>query len=338
MTSFAAVRRVRALCGGARCGHAGSLDPFATGLLPVGVGRATRLLRFVGAGSKRYRATVRFGRATDTDDRTGAPLGRELPPPAAEAVAAALPEFVGRIEQRPPAFSAKHVGGKRAYRLARAGKSPALAPVPVRVESLELLRYENGAAEIACEVGPGTYIRALARDLGDRLGSGAHLTALRRTAVGPFRVEDAVRLAALAAEEGEPPRIERFLLDPLAALAGLPRVEVGEDAVRHLRHGRPAPFAESGAGAVRPGTDEDPRAAVRLRGPSENGAAHRLVAVVTAAESGWKPLVVWEAAGGTDEESREALSGAAPGRGPDGQSDGESDGESGGPAGPAPLW
>lgn len=332
------MRRVRALCGGARCGHAGSLDPFATGLLPVGVGRATRLLRFVGAGAKRYRATVRFGRATDTDDRTGAPLGGEHPPPAAEALAAALPEFVGRIEQRPPAFSAKHVGGKRAYRLARAGKSPTLAPVSVRVESLELLRYEAGAAEIACEVGPGTYIRALARDLGERLGCGAHLTALRRTAVGPFRVEDAVRLEALAAEEGETPRIERFLLDPLAAVAGLPRVEVGEPAVRHLRHGRPAPFPESGAGPVPPGTDERPRAAVRPRAASEDGPAHRLVAVVTAAESGWKPLVVWEAAGGTDEESPETPSVAAPGQGSDSGSDGESGGESGGPAGPGPLW
>ena len=320
MTSFGAVRRVRALLGGPRCGHAGSLDPFATGLLPIGVGRATRLLRFVGAGSKRYRATVHFGRATDTDDRTGTPLGPERPPPAETDLAAALPGFVGRIEQRPPAFSAKQVGGKRAYRLARAGKPPALAPVPVRVESLELLRFEDGAAEIACEVGPGTYIRALARDLGDLLGCGAHLTALRRTAVGPFRVEAAVRLEYLRAGEGAPP-----LLDPLAALAGMPRVELGESGVRRLRHGRPVPFAESspdpppdsppdapgGAdGDPRPGADEHPHAAVRLptaqEQASEEGPERRLVAVVTAGETGWRPLVVWEPAGGEPAGSGES--------------------------------
>lgn len=303
---------MRALLGGARCGHAGSLDPFATGLLPIGVGRATRLLRFVGAGAKRYRATVRFGRATDTDDRTGEPLGPERPPPTETDLAAALPGFVGRIEQRPPAFSAKQVGGKRAYRLARAGKPPALAPVPVRVEALELLRFEDGAAAIACEVGPGTYIRALARDLGERLGCGAHLTALRRTAVGPFRVEAAVRLEDLEAGEGAAP-----LLDPLAALAGMPRVELGESGVRRLRHGRPVPFAESAPGSPPnslpdslggsggdppPGADDRPRAAVRLPTTEEQASAEaperRLVAVVTAGETGWRPLVVWEPAGG----------------------------------------
>ena len=299
---------MRALLGGARCGHAGSLDPFATGLLPIGVGRATRLLRFVGAGSKRYRATVQFGRATDTDDRTGEPLGPERPPPTETDLAAALPGFVGRIEQRPPAFSAKQVGGKRAYRLARAGKPPALAPVPVRVEALELLRFEGGAAAIACEVGPGTYIRALARDLGERLGCGAHLTALRRTAVGPFRVEAAVRLEDLEAGEGAAP-----LLDPLAALAGMPRVELGESGLRRLRHGRPVPFAESApdsppdslggsGGDPPPGADDRPRAAVRLPTTEEQASAEatecRLVAVVTAGETGWRPLVVWEPAGG----------------------------------------
>lgn len=337
MTSFAAVRRVRALLGGPRCGHAGSLDPFATGLLPIGVGRATRLLRFVGAGSKRYRATVRFGRATDTDDRTGQGLGPERLPPTGPEVAAALPEFVGRIEQRPPAFSAKQVGGKRAYRLARAGKPPALAPVPVRVESLELLGYEDGAAAIACEVGPGTYIRALARDLGERLGCGAHLTALRRTAVGPFRVEGAVRLEDLRGAEGAAP-----LLDPLAALAGMPRVELGESGVRRLRHGRPAPFAESlpdslpeslpvsspDSSAVSfggedreppPGADDCPRAAVRRPTTEEmasgEGPERRLVAVVTAGENGWKPLVVWETAEAFSAGSGES---AGPSPAPDG--------------------
>lgn len=296
------MRRVRALLGGPRCGHAGSLDPFATGLLPVGVGRATRLLRFVGEGRKRYRATVRFGQATDTDDRCGAPLGASRPPPAEAEVRAALPEFVGGIAQRPPAYSAKHVGGKRAYRLARAGLPAALPPVPVRVHELELVRFGGGEAELRCEVGPGVYVRALARDLGDRLGCGAHLSALRRTAVGPFPVEDAIRLPALqrAGPEAAP------LLDPLAALTGMERLVVGGEALVRLRSGRAVPFdgvSPAPEGEVAESGPNRPRAAVRHRGEDrgedgrggEEGEGFALVAVVAAVEGVWRPLVVWEA-------------------------------------------
>ena len=130
MTSFAVVRRLRGLLGGVRAGHAGSLDPFATGLLPVCVGRATRLVRFVSSGAKRYTARVRFGQATDTDDPTGKPVGPPAACPDTSAIRRALPGFLGAIEQRPPRFSAKHVGGRRAYRLARAGEPVELAPAP----------------------------------------------------------------------------------------------------------------------------------------------------------------------------------------------------------------
>jgi len=279
---------VRALLGGARCGHAGALDPFATGLLPIGVGRATRLLRFVGEGRKRYRAEVRFGQATDTDDRCGAPLGTARPPPGEAQVRAALPEFVGEIAQRPPAYSAKHVDGQRAYRLARAGRPPDLPPVPVRVYALELVRYGDGEAELRCEAGPGVYVRALARDLGDRLGCGAHLSALRRTAVGPFSVEDAIRLPALqrAGPEAAP------LLDPLAALAGMERLVVEGEGLVRLRSGRAVPFDEASPAPGEAGPSR-PRAAVRRR-LREEGDGFTLVAVVSAVEGAWRPLVVWE--------------------------------------------
>lgn len=279
---------MRALLGGARCGHAGALDPFATGLLPIGVGRATRLLRFVGEGRKRYRAEVRFGQATDTDDRCGAPLGTARPPPGEAEVRAALPEFVGEIAQRPPAYSAKHVDGQRAYRLARAGRPPDLPPVPVRVYALELVRYGDGEAELRCEAGPGVYVRALARDLGDRLGCGAHLSALRRTAVGPFSVEDAIRLPALqrAGPEAAP------LLDPLAALAGMERLVVEGEGLVRLRSGRAVPFDEASPAPGEAGPSR-PRAAARRRF-HEEGDGFTLVAVVTAVEGAWRPLVVWE--------------------------------------------
>lgn len=279
---------MRALLGGARCGHAGALDPFATGLLPIGVGRATRLLRFVGEGRKRYRAEVRFGQATDTDDRCGAPLGTARPPPGEAQVRAALPEFVGEIAQRPPAYSAKHVDGQRAYRLARAGRPPDLPPVPVRVYALELVRYGDGEAELRCEAGPGVYVRALARDLGDRLGCGAHLSALRRTAVGPFSVEDAIRLPALqrAGPEAAP------LLDPLAALAGMERLVVEGEGLVRLRSGRAVPFDEASPAPGEAGPSR-PRAAVRRR-LREEGDGFTLVAVVSAVEGAWRPLVVWE--------------------------------------------
>ena len=288
-TSFAVVRKVRRLFGGVRAGHVGSLDPFATGLLPVCVGRATRLSRFIASGAKRYRASVRFGQATDTDDRTGQPVGPPADPPSESGLRAVLGAFLGEIEQRPPAYSAKRVNGRRAYRLARAGKPPSLAPVRVRVDALELLHFDGRTAEIACQTGPGVYVRALARDLGERLGGAAHLAALRRTAVGAFRVEEATRLDALAEAE-----VASRLLDPLAALAGLPRLAVSKSAATALGQGRIAPF-DAGDRLTPPGPplpapegkDPEIRCAVA-------GSAPRLVAVVAKAAAGWRPLVVWE--------------------------------------------
>ena len=299
LTSFAVVRRIRATLGGVRAGHAGSLDPFATGLLPVCVGRATRLVRFVAAGAKRYRARVCFGQATDTDDRTGQPVGAPTACPEPSAIGRVLPEFLGEIDQIPPRYSAKQVGGRRAYRLARAGRPVRLAPSPVRIDELDLLAYDGRVAEFACQVGPGTYIRALARDLGERLGGAAHLAGLRRTGVGPFEVSAAARLDELSDREA----IAARLLDPLAALRGIPRLLVSEEESRLLGHGRPLPYCAAGERAdeaVNPQSHADVRCAVASLDPpagsgDESGLA--LIAVVSAAPDGWRPLVVWNTGG-----------------------------------------
>ena len=299
LSSFAVVRRIRATLGGVRAGHAGSLDPFATGLLPVCIGRATRLVRFVAAGAKRYRARVRFGQATDTDDGTGRPLGAPAACPESSAILGVLPEFLGAIDQIPPRYSAKQVGGRRAYRLARAGRAVRLAPSRVRVDELRLLGYDGKVAEFFCQVGPGTYIRALARDLGERLGGAAHLAALRRTGVGPFEVSAAVRLDELPDRDA----ITARLLDPLSALTGIPRLLVSEEEAGLLGHGRLLPYraadehAERGAG---PRPDAEVRCAVAsLRSPagSADASGLALIAVVSTTPHGWRPLVVWNTRG-----------------------------------------
>lgn len=298
LSSFAVVRRVRRVLGGVRAGHAGSLDPFATGLLPVCVGRATRLVRFIASGTKRYRAFVRFGQATETDDLTGEPLGGPLPRPRAAEIRDALAGFTGVIEQRPPRYSAKHVGGRRAYRLARAGEPVQLAPARVRVDELRLLAYDGEVAELDCQVGPGTYIRALARDLGERLGGAAHLAALRRTGVGPFRVSDAVRLSDLPDREAA----RRRVLEPLAALDGMPRLLVSDGDRQLLAHGRTLPCRDGEQLPTPPDgalpTDTEFHCAVAEASDSGGSASDRaprleLVAVVSRAADGWRPIVVW---------------------------------------------
>lgn len=293
------VRRIRTVLGGVRVGHAGSLDPFATGLLPVCVGRATRLVRFVASGAKRYHARVCFGQATDTDDVTGAPVGPAVACPEMAAIERVLPEFLGSIEQIPPRYSAKQIGGRRAYRLARAGHVVDLPPSRVRVDEFRLLSYDGRVAEVVCQVGAGTYIRALARDLGERLGGAAHLVALRRTAVGPFEVSDAARLDELK----NPDAIAARLLDPLAALAGVPRLLVSGEERRRLEHGRVVPCCGTEASANetgRPSVEGAIRCAVApLDGVTDPAAESGLtfIAVVSATPLGWRPIVVWNVEG-----------------------------------------
>jgi tRNA pseudouridine55 synthase len=201
VTSHDVVNAARRALGEKRIGHAGTLDPFATGLLVLLVGQATRLLPYVSGDPKVYAATVRFGAETDTEDLLGAVV-REAAPPGEPSVRAALPSLTGTIEQLPPAYSAKRIGGRRAYELARAGETVALAPVPVRVDAWDLLAWREGEP-VECDVrvtcGPGTYVRSLARDLGRAAASAAHLSALRRERSGRFDVADAAPLDALRA-------------------------------------------------------------------------------------------------------------------------------------------
>jgi len=219
-------------------GHTGTLDPMATGVLVLCVGRATRVARFLIRGEKVYSATLRLGWGTDTGDCSGRPLHAPRPVDLrAEQVAAAMRALTGARLQTPPAYSAKKVGGVRAYRLARAGVPVAPAAAPVEVRRLELtgMEGEEVAFEVHCSA--GTYVRTLAQEIGDILGCGAHLTALRRTRSGEFCLADAISPAALAARSNVEPAAD--LLLPLARLRmGLPEVTVdGGSLVRLARGG-----------------------------------------------------------------------------------------------------
>ena len=230
-TSHDVVDHVRRVLGVRRVGHTGTLDPFATGVLPVCVGRATRLVRFLSDGSKTYRATVRLGFATTTDDATGQPLG-PVRPAAIDAgrLARALERLTGALEQVPPVYSAKRIAGERAYTLARRGGAVAPRAVRVVVARLTLLSAGADRLELEVECSPGTYVRALARDLGQDLGVGGHLEQLRRTRSGPFGLDQAVPLASVDAKNG--------WLDMSELLTEMPAVRVGSEGAAALAHGR----------------------------------------------------------------------------------------------------
>jgi tRNA pseudouridine55 synthase len=234
-TSHDIVDRARRVLRTRRVGHTGTLDPFATGVLPLCLGRATRLARFLSAGEKTYRATLRLGFATTTDDVTGEPLRPLEPQRAADvtegAVLSALSAFVGSFDQVPPTFSAKQVAGRRAYELARRGEAVSRAAVPVTVHALELVAREADRLELEVRCSAGTYVRALARDLGERLGCGAHLTALRRTRSGGFGLEQAVPGDTLVGAAQHVVPMARLLTD-------WPAVRVGVEGRRRVGHGR----------------------------------------------------------------------------------------------------
>jgi len=242
MTSHDVVQRVRRVLGARGAGHTGTLDPFATGLLVVLLGRATRLARFVETQSKTYLATARLGIRTDTDDLTGRVV--ETSDSAArlseEEVAASLAGFLGAQQQRPPQYSAKHVGGERSYAKARRGELVELPAASVTVRRIELVEFQAPLLTFRAEVSAGTYIRALARDLGERLGVGAHLTGLRREAIGSLRVEDSVPLDQLS---------PAAVISARSVLGDLPTVELDEAARRAVVHGRAV--EDSGAAGQR---------------------------------------------------------------------------------------
>ena len=228
---------------GARIGHTGTLDPLATGVLVVCLGRATRLAEYVQDMRKVYTSVFRLGATSETDDAEG--TISETPgaaDPGIGAVTAALGRFVGTVEQVPPAFSAAHVSGRRAHRLARAGKEVVLAPRPVHIHGIDVRRYAYPDLEVEVRCGKGTYIRSLARDLGVALGCGAYVLALRRESVGPFAVEKAVALDADAAT------IRASLLPAGLALGNLPRLILGERRAARFRMGQKLEIPEELAG------------------------------------------------------------------------------------------
>lgn len=247
VTSHDVVARVRRALDGARTGHTGTLDPFATGLLVVLVGGATRLARFVPAAPKTYEAVVRFGARTSTDDATG-DVEERRPLPDEDRVRAAIATLTGEIAQVPPQYSAKQVGGQRAYAMARRGEAVPLTPVPVTVHEWTVLGRDGADWTVRITCGSGTYVRALARDLGARSGSAAHLIALRRTRIARFDVADAIPLAALQSPVPLHPAAE--------AIAELPRERLAEPDAVSVRHGRAVPATVDGSVAALLDADE----------------------------------------------------------------------------------
>jgi tRNA pseudouridine55 synthase len=284
MTSHDVVARVRRLAGTPKVGHAGTLDPMATGVLVVGVEKATRLLGYLTLTEKEYAATVRLGQSTSTDDAEGEITGgAPAAGVSAETLSKAVAGLVGEIEQVPPAVSAIKVDGQRAYRLTRAGAAPELKARPVTVYEFTVtaVRREGDLVDVDATVrcSSGTYIRALARDLGTALATGGHLTRLRRTRVGGYRVQDARTLEQLG---------DRFEVLPLAlaAAAAFPSRNLSEEEARRLAHGgRLAAVAGATAatagGPVAPG----PTAAYAPDGT--------LIALVTEESGQARPLVVF---------------------------------------------
>jgi tRNA pseudouridine55 synthase len=234
MTSRDAVdRALRWFPRGTRMGHTGTLDPLATGVLVLCLGAATRLTEYVQRMGKTYRAGLRLGARSDTDDADGVITPAEgAAAPDASAVAACVAEFVGEVAQTPPAYSAAKVAGRRAYALARQGREVELAPRVVQIYGIDILEYAYPRLELEVRCGKGMYIRSLARDLGERLGCGALVQTLRRTRVGPFTADDAVTLKAGAAAA------RARLLPPETAVAELPRVTLPEGEVRRLCQGQ----------------------------------------------------------------------------------------------------
>ncbi|MGB6767017.1 MAG: tRNA pseudouridine(55) synthase TruB [Methyloceanibacter sp.] len=243
MTSTQAVSRVRHLYSAQKAGHAGTLDPLATGVLPIAFGEATKTVPFAVEGNKQYRFTVRFGAATDTDDADGTIVATSDRRPTLPEIEAALPSFVGEISQVPPRYSALKVGGARAYDLARDEEDFELAARPALIEGLTLIDMPDpDHCVIEARCGKGTYVRALARDLGIALGSLAHVTELRRTRVGPFAEEAAISLAKLQ-ELGHSAAGRDALLSVLqpveTALDDIPALAIGGQDAARLKRGQP---------------------------------------------------------------------------------------------------
>ncbi|TVQ59462.1 MAG: tRNA pseudouridine(55) synthase TruB, partial [Rhodobacteraceae bacterium] len=243
VTSAQVVAKARWAMGAQKAGHAGTLDPLATGVLAIAFGEATKTVPYVTDALKAYRFTVRWGETTDTDDAEGRVIATSAARPTDAAITAALPAFTGEILQTPPQYSAVKVDGERAYALAREGETLELAARPLWVESLALTARpdaDHAVFEMVC--GKGGYVRSVARDLGAALGCGGHVTALRRLWSGPFDAEDAISFAQID-ELRHSGALESHLLPVATGLDDIPALAVPAAAAAQLRQGRPAPVA-----------------------------------------------------------------------------------------------
>ena len=259
--STQAVGKIRWLFQANKAGHAGTLDPLATGVLPIALGEATKTVPYVTDGEKAYRFTVQWGLQTNTDDGEGTSVGSSDARPTEQAILDLLNEFTGEIEQVPPAFSAIKIDGKRAYAQARAGEDVVLSARKVYVESFKLVHRpddDHAVFEVVC--GKGTYVRSFARDMGKKLGCLGHVAQLRRTFVEPFEETDAIALDELLALEGDLEALDRFLISPLDSMQGFPDIRLNDDEARRVRlgnsiilRGRDAPVDEQDVCAINKG-------------------------------------------------------------------------------------
>ncbi|HEY7290884.1 MAG TPA: tRNA pseudouridine(55) synthase TruB [Vicinamibacterales bacterium] len=259
-TSHDVVARMRRVLRERRIGHTGTLDPAATGILVLVVGRATRLAQFLSASDKTYEAVVALGVRTDSADADGEPLEAPYagPMPSRDAIADALASFQGRVLQQPPAFSAKKIDGRRSYAVARAARhgraEPAAPPaaVPVTLHAVHLVSVADNMVTLTLDCSAGFYVRALARDLGDRLGTGGHLAALRRTRVGAIALDQAI---GLDAAERDPAAALSAVVPLGRALPHLPHVTLSSEGVRKTVHGREVNLSDASAGGSWPARD-----------------------------------------------------------------------------------
>jgi len=235
--STKAVGRVRWLFEAQKAGHAGTLDPLATGILPIALGEATKTVPFLVDAAKAYEFDISFGVSTETLDAEGEVTGRSDVRPKTDAIKAVLPRFTGNVEQVPPKYSAIKIDGKRAYDLARAGVAVEMKTRIVRIDAVSLVQQSGDVASFTVDCGKGTYVRSLARDICEALGAEGHVSRLRRTRVGPFDLSQSVTLEALEADEDR----TSALCPVAAALPDMPRLDIDEAQAKELRFGRDIP-------------------------------------------------------------------------------------------------
>ncbi|MGI9400102.1 MAG: tRNA pseudouridine(55) synthase TruB [Rhizobiaceae bacterium] len=244
MGSTECVSKLKWLYKAAKAGHAGTLDPLASGMLPIALGEATKTVPYVMDGKKIYRFTVKWGAETNTDDLEGEVVESSAERPSKEAIEALIDNYVGNISQVPPAYSAIKINGERAYKLARDGEDVTLEPRQVTIDNLEILEHvqEDGtisATVFEAECGKGTYVRSLARDMGRDLNCFGHISSLRRTGVGPFFEEDLVVLESLTVLEGDLEALDENIMATGTALEYLAEVPVDRTQAQRLRSGNP---------------------------------------------------------------------------------------------------